>query len=448
MIAMNTRTQMKTKSCDCGCSDCQGDCCELACPTRPNFYCGQVLTDEDLKALVDWTSAKSALQRFREGWGVACGLEVTCSHEPNEPSRVEVAAGYAIDYCGRDIVVCDPVYYDFQCEKPFDPCCPPWKSEPQRPNLLTGQPAPQMKEDLRLGCIPRSELRAFELFIRFEEKLTGGQRSLARGNCMPLDHCQYTRVLETGRLDAKEVLDPCVRVENVFEKKYRDDLALYLQRLEKNTTPETLLKWVREETELHTFCFVEDCLCGYLERQRNPPKNAAARRKVLKADDALMSELLFYVVQDWRNHYFQCLCVSGKGDVCEGDGVPLARVWLWNKTEGDCKVCKVVHVDAYPPYRRRLGRDCWPYENCIDLSRYIWREIDGVKEELFKLGFTVANTTELKPEELFTFFRTPSNDYICSPLEPRLAVTTYPDVCGRQRIVAFGASLNQTDDAS
>jgi hypothetical protein len=438
MIATYTQTptQTKGKTCQCGYIDCQGECCTLACPTRPNFFCGQVLTDEDLKALVDWTSAKSALQRFREGWGVSCGLEVTCSHEPKEDSRVVVGSGYAIDCCGRDIVVCDPIYYDFQCEKLFDPCRPPQKSEPQQPN----QPLVPAPPDPKLGCIPRSELRSFELSLRFEEKLMGGQRALARGNCKPLDACQYTRVIETGKLEAKQVLDACVPVEKVNEKRYRDGLQSLLQQLEQQTTPETLLKWVQEKGGLHTFCFVEECLCGYLERQKKPPQNQtpAQKQAAVEADKALMAELRFYIVQDWRNDYFQCLCASCEGNVCEGDGVPLARVWLWNKTEGNRKICKVVQIDGYSPYRRLLRRDCRPYADCIDLSGYVWREINEVKEELFKRGFTITETRIFNPQELTTFFRTERNDYICSPFESRLIATTYPDVCGRQRVVAFG----------
>lgn len=433
MISMQTKTLMQTRrgSCHCGCSDCTGECCTLECPTKPNFFCGQVLTDDDLKALVDWTTAKSALQRFREGWGVSCGLEVSCSHESKQESRVVVGPGYAIDCCGRDIVVCDPIYYDFRCEQAFDPCCGPRQPAPQ-----PGQAPDPAVQGLNLGCIPFNELKAFDLCLRFDEKLTGGQRPLARGNCKPLDECQFTRVIETGRLEAKLVDNPCAPSPKVIEKKYRDELESYLKELEKQTTPEGLLKWLQEKGELHTFCFVEQCLCSYLEK-RKEPETQEEKDRAKAADQALVTELQFYIVQDWRNHYFQCLCASCDGNACEGDGVPLARVWLWNKTEGECKGCKVVQIDAYPPYRRRLGRDCSPDFDCIDLSRYIWREIDGVKEELFKLGFTIGQTPVFNPGNLFQFFRTGTNDLICPSLESQLVATTFPDVCGRQRVVAF-----------
>src|SRR5262245_31490568 len=152
--------------CGCGCADCQGECCKLECLTRPNFYCGQLLTDSNLKDLVDWVQTKSALQRFREGWGVACGLEVTCSHKDKEQARVYVSEGYAVDCCGRDIVVCEPIWYDFKCDKPFDPCCR--EPEPQK-----APPKPAVQAQQKLGCIPFSELRAYELCLIFDEKMTG-----------------------------------------------------------------------------------------------------------------------------------------------------------------------------------------------------------------------------------------------------------------------------------
>lgn len=250
MISTHTLTQTQTKVglCHCGCSDCQGDCCSLECLTKPNFFCGQVLTDDDLKALVDWTNAKGALQRFRDGWGVGCGLEVTCSHEIKQQSRVVAAPGYAVDCCGRDIVVCDPIYYDFTCDKAFDPCCPERKPEetPKNP-----QPNP---EERKLGCIPLSQLRAYDLCLRFEERLSGGQRGLVRGNCRPLDECQYTRVIETGKLYAKEVVDPCAPPARLLEEKYRRELNLFREELAQySSSPKTWREWVQEQTAFVLF---------------------------------------------------------------------------------------------------------------------------------------------------------------------------------------------------
>jgi hypothetical protein len=403
-----------------------------------------VLTDGDLKALVDWTAARSSLQRYRDGWGVACGLEVSCTNE--KPSRVVVAPGYGVDCCGRDVVVCEPISYDFQCEKPFDPCCPDRVRDP-RPNQL----ADAIVDQQQLGCIPMKELRAFDLCLRFAETHTAGQRPLARGNCRTLEECQSTRVIEGGVLYANEVANPCNVVPT--EKQYRADLSLHLKEIAAcQSDPAKLLKLV--SGKLHTFCFVEECLCEFskprpgairnqVEEQKSPTRAALAK---LEAQYAAVTaeqipELIFYIVQDWRNHYFQCLCAPCKGGSCDGDGIPLARVLVRNKMEGDCKVCKVVQVDSYPPFRRPLSRDCGPCPpGLMDLSRYIWRDSDSVQKELRRSGITIEKIELFEAPKTLEFFTADQNDYICAANISKISMKTYKDLCDRERVVAFGGA--------
>lgn len=68
--------------------------------TRPHFYEGQVLTDLDLNALIDWVIAKRRLAGLREGWGVVTGLGVR-----GDSTNVTVTPGYAVTPGGDDIVV-------------------------------------------------------------------------------------------------------------------------------------------------------------------------------------------------------------------------------------------------------------------------------------------------------------------------------------------------------
>jgi hypothetical protein len=74
---------------------------------RPVFFDGQLLTSDDLQALVAYTRGKDRLHnRYLVGSGVVCGLEVVCSRAA--PGSVVVRSGYALDCCGNDIVVaCD-----------------------------------------------------------------------------------------------------------------------------------------------------------------------------------------------------------------------------------------------------------------------------------------------------------------------------------------------------
>ena len=412
---VHTHSTPEVSPCGCGCSDCKGDCCTLECLMRPNFFCGQVLTDDDLKALVDWTASKAALQRFKNGWGVACGLEVSCSHEGKKGSRVTVAPGYAVDCCGRDIVVCEPLSYDFKCQKPFDPCCP----KPANDDEAEDDNANNRE---LLGCIPRDELRAFELCIGFDEKLKGGQRPLVRGSCQPASECQATRVTETGMLYAKEVIDPCAARHDDRTENYRKALKQFIDEIRKYTTPKTLRDWAYGK--LHSFCFVEECLCELAEGNAQ----------------VVLSEWHGYIIQDWRNHYFQCFCEPCNSNICEGDGVPLARVWVWDKEKDNCRMCRVAYIDPYPPYRRLLGPDCWPtHDGCIDLSRFIWREVKEVQAELCGLGFhDFAQPETIQIDSLVDLGDAPGDkDVLCAPCNERLKIYQYIDICGRVRVAYF-----------
>ena len=89
-------------SCQCGKATC--GTCNLEGFTRPRFFSGQLLTEEDLQLLDAYAVAKNRLHNSQFfGDGVVCGLEVT--KHPCDEGKVIVSAGYALDCCGNDIVV-------------------------------------------------------------------------------------------------------------------------------------------------------------------------------------------------------------------------------------------------------------------------------------------------------------------------------------------------------
>lgn len=406
-----------SKPCNCGCSDCQGDCCSLECLIRPNFFCGQLLTDRDLKAFVDWISAKSALQRFREGWGVVCGLEATCSHLQNEHNRVYIGAGYAVDCCGRDIVVCDPIWYDFQCGTLTDPCCRERKAA-AIPGAKTPSRTPP-PGGILVDSIPFEQLRAFDLCLVSDELMTGGQRAVIRGNCAPMDDCQFTRVKETGKLVAKEVIDPFARAVSHEVDIYRQRLIELAETLDENSTsPATLLAYLAGT--LHSFCFIEDMLCEFSRRKNCPPN--------------WQEQVIPYIIQDFRNHYLLCSCVSCVGNSCDGDGVPLARVWIWDRKDASCKMCKVIYMESRRPYRRPLSRECRATDpGCIDVSPYLWRDKDEVLDELKGLAF------EIRPHES-TMKDIPilgKREILCLRHDAPTVMHFREDPYGQARVVAF-----------
>src|SRR5215467_12901922 len=98
-----------SSSCSCGSTPC-ATCLDQGY-TRPRFFAGQLLTEDDLQLLSDYVVGKNRLRnRYLMGTGVACGLQVTC--QPCERGHVVVNPGYAIDCCGNDIVVNCPQELD------------------------------------------------------------------------------------------------------------------------------------------------------------------------------------------------------------------------------------------------------------------------------------------------------------------------------------------------
>jgi hypothetical protein len=81
--------------------------CDEAAFVRPQFFAGQLLTEDDLTALETYIIGKNRLHNAKLfGDGVVCGLDVTCG--PCDGTTVRVAPGYALDCCGNDLVLtCD-----------------------------------------------------------------------------------------------------------------------------------------------------------------------------------------------------------------------------------------------------------------------------------------------------------------------------------------------------
>jgi hypothetical protein len=108
------------------CPDCGG----LNCLCRPRFFGGQLLTEQDLNRLDHYIVAKNQLHnRDLVGSGVVRGLEVQCSPCGN---TVSVSAGYAINTCGNDIIVCSADTVDIcklinACTRSIAANCAPYK---------------------------------------------------------------------------------------------------------------------------------------------------------------------------------------------------------------------------------------------------------------------------------------------------------------------------------
>jgi hypothetical protein len=108
--------------CGCGCSGASSSapctCGGASCTTcqsqsfvRPEFFAGQLLTEDDLQSLINYVVAKNRLHaRYLFGPGVVCGLKV--KPDPCKCGQVIVEPGYALDCCGNDIAVSCPQTLD------------------------------------------------------------------------------------------------------------------------------------------------------------------------------------------------------------------------------------------------------------------------------------------------------------------------------------------------
>jgi hypothetical protein len=177
----------------CGCASGQGGAscgcgCQRQGSPRPRFFAGQLLTEDDLEALTAYVTAKSRLHtRYLAGSGVVCGLEVTC--DPCGGGTVRVKPGYALDCCGRDILVACPTKLDINAmirdlrlsqlgTDCGDPCPPTTTTQ--------GQIKRQAHEPTRHYC----------LYVRYEEQLADPVAPYITEEPCGQPACEPTRVYE------------------------------------------------------------------------------------------------------------------------------------------------------------------------------------------------------------------------------------------------------------
>lgn len=181
-------------------------CCELVCFERPNYFCGHLLTDADLMREQWYFREKNKLyHRNLHGHGIVCGLRLTC--DPNCPGGVLIDEGYAIDDCGNDLVVCEPLPFDVVGrlrekgylveEAPPDPC----KPKEEKPECKVKQ--------------------CFYITICYQEEPAEFTTPFIAGCRAGPSECEPTRIREGVRFD--------VLAELPKEAGWLDDLKLRLE---------------------------------------------------------------------------------------------------------------------------------------------------------------------------------------------------------------------------
>lgn len=449
--------------CPCGCAPCEGACCRLDCLVQPRFFCGQLLTDHDLTALVGWARDKFALATRRDGWGVVCGLDVRCAADERNPLRVRVTPGYAVSCCGDDVVVCEETVLDLSdaCREEADPCADLRRqlretrdggqaaragagrarayglraaARADAPRDLAGPQGANGGDGNGGGDGDGDELenfRAVDIFLRYAEKPAGPSTAFGRSACSEAAECEYSRTEESYALGwqfGEPGTDPVERAARRWHEGYEKCLAVlkdfraqfsFQQPPNGESVRRWLVGWI-DQHPLAQFCHLRDEICrATVEELR---------------DQGRLTRWLFGLVQDCRNAYLACDCAG-----CERDrGVPLARVWLrtldgrWGRES-----CRVAQIDPYPPYRRPLRKDCWPAPlGYVNVGRAVWHRWEEACAMLDDLGLDVERAEFEVPDTLEELETALGCDLFVECDERRTALVYDAGPLGR-RVVGF-----------
>lgn len=127
LMDISTAVERRDSGCGCG-GGCGGSCGTCACAwagdqhlvglERTRFYHRQIVTPEDLtQDQVYFRDKHRRHNRLLHGWGLVCGLVVErCAaanpEDGEDPCKVRVTGGYALDPYGDELVVPQPVVID------------------------------------------------------------------------------------------------------------------------------------------------------------------------------------------------------------------------------------------------------------------------------------------------------------------------------------------------
>ncbi len=88
--------------------------CDLPTQERLHYFTGQFLTQRDFQDEQNYFIGKHRQHnRYLHGYGTVCGLKVVQHPNPDCRDRfVILEPGFALDCCGREILVKEPIYFD------------------------------------------------------------------------------------------------------------------------------------------------------------------------------------------------------------------------------------------------------------------------------------------------------------------------------------------------
>ncbi|MGB3441553.1 MAG: hypothetical protein WBA97_22625 [Actinophytocola sp.] len=179
-----TASMTTTSKADCGCG-CGGTSAWPATFVRPRFFAGQLLTEDDLSLLVEYTTGKTRLHnRTVYGPGVVCGLEVSC--DPCGGGAVTVHPGHALDCRGNDIVL--------SCKEKVDVSALVREQRVSSLGVDCGEPCDGDHGDGQ---------RRYGLYVRYEEMPADPVAPYATEEPCPTPGCVPSRIREGLRFVVK-----------------------------------------------------------------------------------------------------------------------------------------------------------------------------------------------------------------------------------------------------
>lgn len=336
------------------CGELETTSCEPQCLVQPSFFCGQLLTDEDLNELIAWAKGKFRLDRYKNGWGVVHGLSVRCADD--KACGLVMAPGYAVDPCGNDIVVCEDIAVDLSAVcRATSGLCGDLPSEGYGHEDTANNP-----DDITV--------RAIDIYVHYAETPDVSLPALPTHACSTDVACEVSRTKEGASVvwrEGRGDSDPLAEIAD----QWTHDYALALTVLQQFTAafPELygrgedikcwLLDWL-ERHPLHQFCFLNAEL-----KAREPSRFE---------DELQVVETLFWIVQDYRNAFLS----RPYRNYPAGLAVPVARVWI-GREPGSNNDWRLIYVDNKPPFRRVFNPDTWPAPlGYINLAQLIWHRYD------------------------------------------------------------------------
>lgn len=391
-----------TDPCNCReCGECGSERCGLTCNVQPRFFCGQLLNDDDLTALLDWTKNRLRLARYRDGWGVVHGLEV--SIDPRDHASVAVSPGYAISCCGDDIVLCDraTLAIGAACGSAGINCEDLIREKAiARLGGGSGQPGRWASAGEPNGSdASQPEFCDLTLSVRYREEQSSPQAVLRGGACHQAGHCEPSRTNERYELfwDSSEADSVETHVRQ-FCARYSACAGIYSWYVDHYRGPDqlrTLLDLVRSllDSLPNRHSFIPESLIAILELAADA---AELENRLLEGLDWEIERLLVFVIVECRLSYFSQLAACCH--MCDGvRGVPLARVQVVRDAMHNWRIFSVNGAHAS---RRGIRRDdCWPAcPGSWNFGRLIWQPVPHACSELRAHGIAVTASEIRAPQ--------------------------------------------------